>query len=372
MRTHITGYEPRISQTQRAKKNRLWRLSPRNIANMLNLLPDDAISLDALEAALNSEHFYVRSSAAKRLVKRNNRDTRLVFESVLKTGNIPAKANIARHLYGLSWFSAQSLQTMAFNDTDPRVREGVVYSLSKMYTLNAYQLLHELVQHEEDDLVLGACAQEWGLWKHTDPLVVPILATCCRADDPEIRAKIMECLGTTEQQTALPILREAMLTDEAPYVCYNAALSYVEIAEIESVGVFSEIFRTVNDSARLSNILRGFFQATNYRHVAIAEHPHVDDLIDALTTVMRHSHHQVRWQGIWCLAWLKHARIPQIVLDIYHREKDLSLKIHFMSVAVKLMMARSDELLADALQSQHAPLREEAEKIRDEFGKKSL
>jgi HEAT repeat protein len=69
----ITGREPRLV-TSGGRGAR--RLSLRGVANMLTMLPPEAITMDAAEAALRSEGFFVRYNAAKMLARRGDRDAR--------------------------------------------------------------------------------------------------------------------------------------------------------------------------------------------------------------------------------------------------------------------------------------------------------
>jgi len=63
----LTGREPRLTH-----KKGHYRLSLRGLGTMLNVLPPEAISLEAAAAALGSKDFYVRYNAA-RLLRRRGR-----------------------------------------------------------------------------------------------------------------------------------------------------------------------------------------------------------------------------------------------------------------------------------------------------------
>lgn len=340
---------------------------PRNLATMLNLLPDNALSLEVIESSLLSKDFYMRSAAAKRLVTRTDRDARLVLEHVLKAGDVPARANLARHLYGLSWFSAKQLLSQALEDDDYRVREGAVYALCQLSTLDAYEFLIAHLQHEDHDAVLGAPAMEWGVYGRHDPLVVRVLAESMRAGNPEIRAKVTECLGTTSLSEALPLLMRTMGGDPAMHVVYNAAQSYIEIGGLEVVDDFIELFRKLDDPARTTAILRGFFHATNYRHVPLLEHKHVLDLIEVLDRLMHSPDENVRRQAIWCLVWIKHPDVSRRVQSIYHVEQNADIKAHILNVAVNLMMDGSKSLLKSALQDPAERVQQEAANLIANF-----
>src|SRR5215468_6051195 len=114
--TKITGREPKLSISYGQQGQR--RLNIMGLANMLNLLPANAISLPDLEEALRSDAFYVRYSAAKKLSERADRDARMVMQKVLTDGEAPSRASVARHLYGFSWFAAEPLIKQALADKD--------------------------------------------------------------------------------------------------------------------------------------------------------------------------------------------------------------------------------------------------------------
>ena len=79
--THITGREPRLAVSSGTGQR---RLSLRGVANMLNMLPPEAVAVDAAEAALRSDDFFVRYNAAKMLARRGDRDARVTMEKVLR------------------------------------------------------------------------------------------------------------------------------------------------------------------------------------------------------------------------------------------------------------------------------------------------
>ncbi|MEO1442705.1 MAG: hypothetical protein AAFV33_20050, partial [Chloroflexota bacterium] len=124
--TKVTGREPRLAITGGRGQR---RLSLRGVANMLNMLPPEAITMDAAEVALRSDDFFVRFNSARMLARRGDRDARVVMEKVLKDGEPTSRASVARHLYGFSWFSAEPIIKLALEDKDPRVREGAIYAL---------------------------------------------------------------------------------------------------------------------------------------------------------------------------------------------------------------------------------------------------
>ena len=134
--TDLTGREPRL-----AHKKGHYRLSLRGLGTMLNMLPPEAISLDAAAAALRNKDFYVRYNAARLLRRRGDRDARQIMEDALISGDVPTRASVARELYGFSWYSAEPLLRRALNDEDVRVHECAVYALCDLRELHGYQLM---------------------------------------------------------------------------------------------------------------------------------------------------------------------------------------------------------------------------------------
>src|SRR5262245_13580282 len=135
--TKITGREPVLSTSSTGQGKR--RLSLRHLATMLNVLPPEAISLEAATEMLKNENYFVRYNAAKMLSRRGDREARMIMQEALTKGEARTRATVARHLYGFSWFSAEPLVKLALQDTDSRVREGAMYSLCDWRDLNAYQ-----------------------------------------------------------------------------------------------------------------------------------------------------------------------------------------------------------------------------------------
>src|SRR5262249_17130291 len=105
--TTITGREPILAAGTSAPGKR--RLSLLHLATMLNVLPPDAISLDAAKEMLRNENFFVRYNAAKMLSRRGDRDARMIMQDILTNGEARSRATVARHLYGFSWFAAEPL-----------------------------------------------------------------------------------------------------------------------------------------------------------------------------------------------------------------------------------------------------------------------
>ncbi len=357
-----TGREPRLSLNT-PHKNGFWQLSPRRLATLLNIITPESASLPALAAALTHDDFYVRSNAAKLLARRADRDARVIMEQVLENGQAPARASAARHLYGFTWFAAEPLFKKAMQDADWRVREGAVYALCQMRTYEAYQFLLAALENEPHDEVRGATA--WALRDQHDPLAVKALTVALQASDPEIRARVLETLSTTEMKEAIPVVREALLTDSDTDVIYNAALSYVELAEEACFADFAEILMSI-DGQRLQYALRGFFQATNYLHLDLAAHPMAEKLMAAFERAVWHPDAAIRKQAIWPLAWSQHPRASEIVSAVFACEANSEVKAYHLRVVVSLMMPESEALLQDALRSDDVFVHSAAETILEE------
>lgn len=359
----FTGREPRLASGYTKKGEH--RLSLRRFATMLNLLPPEAVSIDALAVAVHNDEFYVRFNAAKMLSRRGDRDARLIVEDVLKKGEAPARASVARHLYGFSWFSAEPLIRTALKDTDFRVREAAVYALCDLRELAAYQLLTEVLRNEVDD-VRGAAA--WGLRDCQDPAAIPVLEVVLEADDPDVRIKALESLGQNDNPEAMPVVRNAM-NDPEPQVKYAATLSLLELAGESWLQELSGIIGRTS-GVTLQQVLRGFFHATNYLKINVAKSKAADMMIDALETALLDDLEEVRKAVIWPLSWMRHERTPQILRKTYNLERSLEVKTEIVRVACSLIsditggtaqeLAVVDAILQDALASSNPQLKEAA------------
>lgn len=359
----ITGREPRLASGYTKKGEH--RLSLRRFATMLNLLPPESVSIDALAVAVHNEEFYVRFNAAKMLSRRGDRDARLIVEDVLKKGETPSRASVARHLYGFSWFSAEPLIRTALKDSDFRVREAAVYALCDLRELAAYQLLAEILKNEVDD-VRGAAA--WGLRDCQDPAAIPVLEVVLEADDPDVRIKALESLGQNDNPEAMPVVRSAM-NDPDPQVKYAATLSLLELA---GEGWLQELSGIIGRTSgvTLQQVLRGFFHATNYLKINVGKSKAADMMIDALETALLDDMDDVRKMVIWPLSWMRHERTPQILRKTYALERSLEVKTEIVRVACSLIsditgatpqeMTVVDAILQDALNSSEPQLKEAA------------
>jgi hypothetical protein len=121
----------------------------------------------------------------------------------LRKGNVPARASVARHLYGFSWFSAESLIRLALQDEDYRVREAAIYALCDLRELNAYQLMVEVLQ-DEDDRVREAAT--FGLRDCHDPAAVRMKS----ASKPTTCASRRWSRWDENNPEAIPVTREAI------------------------------------------------------------------------------------------------------------------------------------------------------------------
>ena len=365
--TTITGREPRLASGYTKKGER--RLSLRRFATMLNMLPPEAVSLDALAAAVHNEEFFVRFNAAKLLSKRGDRDSRLIIEGVLKDGETPSRASVARHLYGFSWFAAEPMIRKAISDDDYRVREAAIYALCDLRELNAYQLMVEVLENEDDQVREAAT---WGLRDCQDSAAVPVLEVCLKAKDPDVRIKALEALGANDTPEAMPVVRNAM-NDPSPDVKYAAVLSLLELAGETWLQELSGIIGRTS-GVTLHQVLRGFFHATNYLKIDVGKSKAADLMIDALETALLDDLADVRQAVIWPLAWMRHERTPGILRRAYNIEQDSKVKAEMVRITNSLMSqnagATREELdiantiLQDALNSNDAILKAAAEDVQ--------
>lgn len=358
MNTTITGREPRLSTQMSSNGRGERKLSLRRLATMLNVLPPEAVSLDAAVEMLKNDEFYVRYNAAKMLAKRADREARLIMQDVLTNGEAPSRASVSRHLYGFSWFSAEPLIRQALQDSDLRVREGAVYALCDLRELNAFQLLLDVLQDSHDDL---RAATAWGLRDCQDTAAVPILALVLRANDPEVRVKGLEALGANDTPEAMPVVREAM-NDPDPDVKYAATLSLLELAGESWLRELSGIIGRTSGVTR-QQVLRGFFHATNYLKIDVANTKAADLMIDALESALLDDLPEVRLAVAWPLAWMRHERTPSVLRRAYLMEADPEVKAQMMRVAASLMSDVGEELLSDGLKSPVPRVRQIAEQI---------
>ncbi len=352
--SQITGREPRLASGYVKKGER--RLSLRRFATMLNMLPPDAVSLDALAAAVYNEEFFVRFNAAKMLSRRGDRDARKIIEQALKEGESPTRASVARHLYGFSWFTAEPMIRTALKDADYRVREATIYALCDLREYNAYQLMVEVLKNEDDRVREAAT---FGLRDNQDSAAVPVLEVCLEAKDPDVRIKALEVLGQNDTPEAKPVVRNAM-NDPEPDVKYAAVLSLLELSGEEWLQELSGIIGRTS-GVTLQMVLRGFFHATNYLKINVAKSKAADLMIDALETALLDEMPEVREAVIWPLAWMEHERTPIILRKTWNIEQNSQVKAEIVRISTSLMSELTsaneeskkvaDDILAQALAS---------------------
>lgn len=350
--TIMTGREPSLALNK--VKHGKRRLSIRHVATMLNVLPPDAISLDAAAEMLRNEEFFVRYNAARLLSRRGDREARLVMQEALGDDNPRTRATAARHLYGFSWFSAEPLIKQALKDGDSRVREGAIYALCDLRELNAYQLMVTVLKDEEDSVRSAAA---WGLRECQDAAAVPVLQVVMEAKDPEVRIKALEALGANSMPQAIPVVRNA-INDPEPDVKYAATLSLLELAGEAWLEELSGVIGRTNGVTR-EQVLKGFFHATNYLKIDVARTSAVDLLIDALETALLDDQAATRMAVTWPLAWMRHERTPGILRRAYNLEVDSGVKAQIVRIATSLRSEDdthasavvAEEILQDALKS---------------------
>jgi hypothetical protein len=348
----ITGREPSLALNKVRQGKR--RLSIRHVATMLNVLPPDAISLDAAAEMLRNEEFFVRYNAARLLSRRGDREARLVMQDALGDASPRTRATVARHLYGFSWFSAEPLIRQALKDSDSRVREGAIYALCDLRELNAYQLMIDVLKDEEDSVRAAAA---WGLRESQDAAAVPVLQVVMEAQDPEVRIKALEALGMNNTPQAAPVVRNG-INDPDPDVKYAATLSLLELAGEAWLEELSGVIGRTNGVTR-EQVLKGFFHATNYLKIDVARTNAADLLIDALETALLDDLADTRMAVTWPLAWMRHDRTPGILRRAYNLEMDSGVKAQIVRVATSLRSEDdthasaivAEDILKDALRS---------------------
>lgn len=362
--SEITGREPRLASGYVKKGER--RLSLRRFATMLNMLPPEAVSLDALAAAVHNDEFFVRYNAAKMLGRRADRDSRKIIEDTLTNGEPPSRASVARHLYGFTWFSAEPLLRQSIKDDDYRVREAAIYALCDMREYNAYQLMVEVLKNEDDQVREAAT---FGLRDSKDSAAVPVLEVCMKAKDADVRIKALEALGQNDTPEAKPVVREGM-NDPDPAVKYAAVLSLLELSGEEWLQELSGIIGRTH-GVTLQQVLRGFFHATNYLKIDVGKSKAADLMIDALETALMDDMPEVRQAVIWPLSWMAHTRTPGILRRTWNLEQDSTVKAEIVRITTSLMSENAgasdearkvaDDILTDATKSTDPEVKSAAE-----------
>lgn len=352
----LTGREPRLSAsyTQQGKRS----LTAGRLAQLLEVLPPNMVSLDVAAEALRSETFFVRYAAARLLNKRGDRAARLVMQKILTEGNARSRASVARYLYGFSWFAIEPLIKQALQDEDPRVREGAMYALCDARELNAFEMMTRVL-HTEVDSVREAAA--WGLRECQDPAAVPVLEAVLLADDSDVRVKALEVLGTNGMTKAIPVIR-ASLSDSDPEVQYAATLSLLEVAGDACLAELAALIQQSSGWTRQA-VLQGLFHATNYLKINLEQHSAFDSLISALEAALSDELPQAREAAIWPLAWMRHPRTVTLLREAYNREINRDVQVQFVRITSSLMSEAGTEIVQLALASDDAAVRSAAEQI---------
>jgi bilin biosynthesis protein len=358
--SNITGREPRLLTTSNDTRRGYRRLSLRHLGTLINVLPPDAISLDAAAAMLHSDDFYVRHNAARLLSGRGDRAARLVMQAALKDGNGPTRASVARHLHRFSWYAGEPLLRQALADEDERVREGAAYALCDLRELAAYQVLVDVLPGETDTVRSAAV---WGLRHCQDSAAVPVLEAAMQARDPDVRIKALETLSANNTPEAIPVVEKALREDGDLEVVYNAVLSLIELRGIDCLSALADSM-TQTSGERLEPLLRGLFHATNYLHVEIAGHPSVDALLAALAHALADNSPTARMAAVWVLAWMRDERADALLRDAFYREQSGVVQAHLLRVAVSLMTTVGAEFLQAGLQSADETVREQAGQLQ--------
>lgn len=352
--TIITGREPRLGVG--VQQGGFWKLSPRRLATLLNILPPDAISLPAMAAALHHDNFGVRYNAAHALSRRGDRDARLVMQEALKQGSPRTRASIARHLTGFSWHSAKDLIAEALQDEDARVREGAVYAMCDFIEAEAYATLAAFLANEPNDDVRLAAAV--ALRDRQDPAAVPVLAAVMGASDPDVRIQALRALGANLTRPAQAVVIAAMREDAEADVVYEATLSLMELVEERAVPTILEVLQAATGEYRAA-LIRGLFHASNYMVINLATCAEIDMLLDALAQSLNDpSAHE---DAVWPLAWIQHQTAYDLLWRAYADSDDLGFKSHVMRVAWALMSPVWEAIYADARNT--AALRDYAETL---------
>jgi len=343
--TNLTGHEPHLSS--RYSDQGKWRLSPRKLAAMFNLLPPQAVSLPVIAAALQHKDYFVRYNAAQALSRRGDRNARLVVREVLAEGEVRSRASVARFLSGFSWFAGEPLFKQALGDPEARVREATIYALCELREFEAFQLMTGVLADETDEVRAAAA---WGLRDCQDPASIPVLDQVLQAEDPEVRMKALEVLGANGLPEAVPLVRKALYDPDAE-VIYAATLSLLELKEAAALAELAGIIYQADSLAR-QPLLRGFFHATSYLHIDIAGNEAADPVLDALAVALQDDHPETRMAATWPLAWIRHSRAETLLKEAYYQEQDERVKGHFVYIAVNLLSPVGRELIEDALHHQ--------------------
>lgn len=338
-----------------------YRLSLRNIASALNLLPPSQVSDAALVAALRSSDSLVRFGAAEMLCKRGDREARLIVEDVLVHGAPAQRASAVQHVYRFSWFTAEGLFKHALKDTDVRVRESAVFGLCKMRVPEAYRLVVDMLRGPEASDALRTAAL-WGAFSRPDAGAVPMLEQIIADGSPEIREQALEVLGATGSAQAIRIARQALNNSDLT-TKYAATFSWVELAGENCLSGLATEIEAACGEAR-DAILRGFFHGTNYIGMDVSTSPDVDKLVAALQLALADDFPQTRITAAMPLAWIRRPLAEQALREGFEYETDSNVKSHMLRIAVNLSSPLADELLKVALKDTDTLVRQTAEYLQ--------
>ncbi len=322
----LSGQEPQLASTYTQKRS--WRLSIDRLGIMLEMLSPTAISPEAIVAALHHKEFYVRYNAAKMLSRRGDRDARLIAQQMLTESPPATRANVARFLYGFSWYTAQHLFAQALTDEEPRVRESAMAGLSDCRMLDAYQMMAAALTNEVDDVYSSVV---WSLKEHRHPAVVPVLVTTLQAADYEIRVHALEILGQNDLPEAIPVVKEAIIIDPDPEVKYAAMLSWLELTGEACLPEMVALIEQESGPTRQA-ILRGFFHATNYLNIDLTETNTLEMTLHALQTALADQDIEVRKAAVWPLVWLNHPQALALFKQSYYQEPNAEVKAHIRTL----------------------------------------
>ena len=356
--SHITGREPAIVKMVARSEKGTRRLSLNRLGSFIGLLAPDSVSIDALAEAIHGDDPTTRFNAARALAQRKDRESRHMMEHILKTGRVVAKASIARHLHELTWYAARPLAIIALNDRESRVRESAVYALCRFHERGAYELLAEKLDGD-DDYVLAAAA--YALRDTQNPGAVPILKHVMGAIDPEVRMKGLEALSATIDNNAIPLVKQS-LTDPDPDVQYAAVLTLLELIDAEAIPDLLDQLDNVSGKS-FDAVLRGVFHATNYLKIDIESGSIGERFIRILEQGSCSEFSHTRHTVLHPLAWSKHPHAVQILLNMYEREVDQTVKAEAVHIVSSLMSDAADLMLEDAVHSDMPAVREAAERV---------
>jgi molecular chaperone DnaK (HSP70)/HEAT repeat protein len=338
-----------------------YRLSLRNLASALNLLPASQVSDEVLAAALRAADPLARFSAAEVLCKRGDREARLIIEDVLTNGTPPQRASAVQHVYRFSWFTADGLFKRALQDSDVRVREGAVFGLCKMRLPEAYRLALEALRGPAANDALRKAAI-WGAFSRPDAGAVPMLSEIIAEGSPEIREQALEVLGATGSPQGIAVAKRA-LNDPDLTTKYAAAFSWVELAGDASFAELANAIEAERGEAREA-ILRGLFHGINYIGIDAATSPDADRLVAACAAALIDNLPQTRIAATLPLAWIRRPLAEQALRDGFARETESNVKAQMLRIAVNLSSPAAGEILEAALKDEDVLVRQTGEYLK--------